>query len=211
MNIQYTQKEDNKKGVYMQYKISSGNGPAECELAVTKFHQYLCKNYSIKEISKSQGYNKDTFRSVSFETEHDLSEFIGSVQWICKSQYRPGHKRKNWFINFLIVHHSSDITFDENKVVFERFHSGGNGGQNVNKVETGIRAIYTPTGDSTSCTDERSQLANKKKAVARLKEIIQNKNTNTQISDANNSRIDGVQIERGNAVATFEGMNFKRI
>ena len=198
-------------GICVRYKISSGNRPAECELAVTKLYQFLCKNYTIKEIRKSQGYNKDTFRSVSFEAEQDLSEFIGSIQWICKSPYRTGHKRKNWFINFLVENSFDNIEFDESKVVFERFHSGGNGGQNVNKVETGIRAIYLPTGDSTSCTDERSQLANKKKALFRLKEIIDNKNLKGNISASNNIRINGVQIERGNAVVTFEGMNFKRI
>lgn len=195
----------------MTYKISSGNGPAECELAVTKFYQYLCKNYSIKQLQVSQGYNKDTFRSVTFETDHDLSELVGSVLWICKSPYRQGHKRKNWFINLIVCDPYNNINFDETKVVYERFHSGGNGGQNINKVETGIRAIYLPTGDFTVCTDERSQLANKKKALLRLKKIINIKNAQENILSLNNARIRGVHIERGNASATFEGMNFKRI
>ena len=86
--------------------------------------------------------------------------------------------------------------------MYERFHSGGNGGQNINKVETGIRAIYLPTGDFTVCTDERSQLANKKKALLRLMIIINIKNAQENILSLNNASIRGVHIERGNASAT---------
>ncbi len=49
---------------------------------------------------------------------------------------------------------SSDIEFTENKVMFERLHSGGNDGQNTNKVKTGVRTIYESTCNSTVCTDE---------------------------------------------------------
>ena len=195
----------------MEYKISSGNGPAECELAITKFHTYLVKKYAVTTLNTSDGYNKDTFRSVTIETAEDLSEYVGSILWICKSPYRQGHKRKNWFINFLPCNSFNKVEFEEAKVRFETFRSGGNGGQHVNKTESGIRAIYIPTGDSTVCTDERSHFANKKKALAQLRNIISEKNKSGTMTASNNTRIEGVQIERGNASATFEGMNFKRI
>lgn len=195
----------------MKYEISSGNSPAECELAVTRFAEYLKKNYGAVIVSSSEGYNKGTHRSVTISADKDLSEFVGSVLWVCKSPYRPGHKRKNWFIDFKFKGEAEKVDFNPDLVVFSTFHSGGNGGQNVNKVETGVRAIYPPTGDATVCTDERSQYANKKKALIRLEALVNNRYVEEQIESANDMRISHVNLERGNAVAKFEGEKFKRI
>ena len=78
----------------MIYQISSGQGPDECELAAAKFLTYLQTNYEISVLDTSGGYFEGTYRSVRLYTEDDLSEYLGSIQWICRSPYRPEHKRR---------------------------------------------------------------------------------------------------------------------
>lgn len=194
----------------MIYQISSGQGPAECELGVAGFLKYLTKNYPVTILETSEGYNEGTYRSVKFSTEADLSQYEGSVQWICRSPYRPTHKRKNWFLDFSVCGTADEEDFDSEQVVFETFRSGGKGGQNVNKVETGVRAIYLPTEQAVECTEERSQYANKKKAVERLKEIIKQKNHEEQADIKNSDWRCHTRLERGNARAVFVGLDFKK-
>ena len=60
-----------------------------------------------------------------------------------------------------------DIKPDDLRI--DIFHSGGHGGQNVQKVATAVRIVHLPTGVTAVCQDERSQLKNKTKAMAVLR------------------------------------------
>lgn len=195
----------------MVYQISSGQGPAECELGVAKFLEHLRDQYDITVLDFSEGYYTDTYRSVRFSTPDDLSGFLGSIQWVWQSTYRPGHKRKNWFLDFSECSIASTESFDESQIVFETFRSGGKGGQNVNKVETGVRAIYTPNGLSAVCTEERSQFQNKQKAVARLKTAMTLINSERQAKATNDAWKRHTQLVRGGALRKYSGIDFRMI
>lgn len=192
------------------YQISSGNGPSECELAAAKFLRFLIEKFGDAEILRTTpGYEEGTYRSAYIKTEADLERYLGVIQWICKSPYRPDHKRKNWFISFARFEESALAEFDDSKISFQTTRSGGHGGQNVNKVETAVRATYLPTGYSTVCQDERSQLMNKKRAVERIKLHLLLLNEEKGAADKKEKWSQHNNLKRGDASACFVGEKFK--
>ncbi len=194
----------------MIIQISSGQGPAECELAVSKFYHCLKMEYpDIKEVSSHKSRFNENYTSIMFETEEDLHGLEGTIQWICQSPYRPAHKRKNWFIDVSIIPEQEIICSDKN-IRFERFHCGGKGGQNVNKVETGVRLIHIPTGIVVTSTAERSQLLNKKNALEKLSRILNEKLAEQRQLQINSAWRVHNRLVRGNPIRTYQGLNFRR-
>ena len=194
----------------MILQISSGQGPSECELAVSKLYEALKLEYpDIEMLSSHSGREKGCCSSIMFATEEDLSKLEGSVQWICQSPYRPHHKRKNWFVDVSIIPEMENICTD-NEIRFERFHCGGKGGQNVNKVETGVRLIHIPTGITVTSTAERSQAQNRQNALQKLNAILREKQTAARSKQTNDAWKEHTRIVRGNPVRVYEGMNFLR-
>lgn len=188
------------------YQVSSGDGPAECELAVAKFIAFLSRDHTIDIIETMAGEREGTFKSVSFSTPSDLGRFCGSLLWTSPSPFRPCHKRKNWFFGMKRFPDRELADFDESGVVFQTMRASGHGGQHVNKTETAVRASYM--GLTTVCSDERSQLANKKRAVERLKLRFLEMREKTMADNKKNLWKQHKTLERGKAVACFHGEKF---
>ena len=194
----------------MIVQISSGQGPAECELAVVKLFNSLKNEYKdIELIQKHPARTPGCCTSIMFSTDEDLSSLEGTIQWICKSPFRPHHKRKNWFVDVSIIP-EQEIICQDNNIRFERFHCGGKGGQNVNKVETGVRLVLIPTGITVTSTAERSQLLNKKDALEKLADILKSKQSEQTQLQINSAWREHNKIVRGNPVRTYKGQAFQR-
>lgn len=95
------------------------------------------------------------------------------------------------------------VTVSPEEIRVDIFCSTGKGGQNINKVETAVRITHLPTGIVVTCQDERSQLMNKKRALATLTERLQQRQDAEDATSTQRMRDEQIQ-DRSNAVRRYD-------
>ena len=194
-------------------QITAGRGPVECARAVTLVARELLKAVPSLTMVTCEPHHQapDCFMSITFVTDCDeayelIRQWVGTVLWrSTRNPYRPNHKRSNWYVGISSIDEVALPAVNESDIIYETSRSGGKGGQNVNKVETAVRATHTPTGLSVKCSDERSQSQNKSLAKERLliklRQLNDKKIADSQVVQWCNHD----NLERGNPVKKFCG------
>lgn len=194
-------------------QITAGRGPVECARAVTLVAGEIVKAIPSLQLAECEPHNQveGCDMSMTFVTDEPISETVvkewqGTVLWRSTANpYRPVHKRSNWFVgvNFLDEVELPEIA--ESDIVYETCRSGGKGGQNVNKVETTVRAIHIPSGIAVKCSDERSQSQNKARARERLLLKLRRLSDNVLAVTKSAQWSNHDSLERGNPIKKFTG------
>ena len=197
-------------------QVTSGRGPVECCRVVVLVMQKLVEHskqlgLEVELVEHEDGPEDGCMFSATLSVSGDnieklRSEWEGSVLWVAlKNSFRPWHRRKNWFVGVHFFKPLKSDTISERDITYETLRSSGPGGQNVNKVETAVRATHNPSGISVLAADLRSQVQNKKLAFERLTMKLSAIEEAKQMQQTHDVWMNHNTLERGNPVKKFKG------
>src|SRR3989344_1754997 len=184
-NVETESRQGETSEVVLEVRAGAGGDEASLfawELAhmYEKFAETKGWRWKVNYESKSElgGYKEASFEVKGKENQnvykimrHEMG--VHRVQRIPATEKNGRVHTSTASVAVLPIRKKVSIEINPADIEMEYSRSGGKGGQNVNKVETAVRLIHKPTGIDVRSTSERSQLANREKALLILKAKLQ--------------------------------------
>lgn len=199
-------------------QVSAGRGPAECEWVVGQLvprlsEELVAQGLSVEEIARTSGEHGGDARSILLrvsgpEASAPVKSWLGTIQWIGTSPYRPHHGRKNWFVSVAAFEEPAADHWKTHELRMDTLRASGPGGQHVNRTESAVRVTHLPTGLSAIAQEERSQHLNRRLALARLANLFAERADTKMREEMTTRWQQHTQLIRGNPVRVYRGKNW---